>query len=102
MKYILSADIAKREAGEYTRRESKSAPDSLYLKLAAINHPAPLLVLQYAALSNESLSDKLDRKEFFAMSIGFPGAKNSKQDRAETFYLTKAAFDEYMMAEQEE
>ena len=53
-------------------------------------------------LSDKSKSSELASDEFFAMSIGFPGQKDKEQEAAETFYLTKKAYSEYINAEQEE
>lgn len=102
MKYILSSHDAQEEAEAYKKKWNKSAPDSLYLGLAGDTHPTPLLVLQSVSLSKDLPSSNLSSKEFFAMSIGFPGIKDSSQNNAETFYLTKKAYNEYIAAEQEE
>lgn len=103
MKYILSSEKAQDNADAYRKKWNKSAPDSLYLSLAGNSaHPIPLLVLQFVSLSKELSTGDLASKEFFAMSIGFPGTKDMSQNNAETFYLTKKAYNEYIAAEQEE
>lgn len=106
MRYILTPE----EARGVTKDDGKEPSDKEFLERAHALGRNPLLVIQYVIKSkpkkkrekeiSESARDPISTEiicmplaadSFFALSFGFPGAKNKKED---VFYFTKRAYEE--------